>query len=369
MGAIPTGRTNFLYTGKKSMMTHYVKRGNTFEVSNQANLNLHPALPSGNYVVKCSATGQFFLDQVEDFVINHKLYGNTDRQAQRILQTFAERPNTTGVMLSGEKGSGKTLLAKQISLLAAEQNIPTLIINTPFNGDGFNSFLQSITQPTVVLFDEFEKVYDRDDQEAVLTLFDGVFPSKKLFVLTCNNKYKIDTNMTNRPGRIYYMLDFAGLSSDFIREYCADNLQNQTHVDAVCRLSVLFEHFNFDMLKALVEEMNRYGETPHQAVAMLNIKPELCGSSVFTVNLTPSRKNVVPETLPKTWEGNPLIEKRILFEFYTKGKGDTWNQSEFNVEHLINIDHNQGQFEFLNDTGDRLMMIRTVPKKFHIHAF
>ena len=29
-------------------------------------------------------------------------------------------------------------------------------------------------------------------QTHVLTLLDGVFPSRKLFVLTCNDKYRID---------------------------------------------------------------------------------------------------------------------------------------------------------------------------------
>lgn len=350
------------------MTTHYLKRGNSFEVSNQANLNLHPTLPPGNYVVKCSPTGQFYLDQVEDFVISHKLYGNTDRQAQRILRTFGERPNTTGVMLTGEKGSGKTLLAKRISLLAADQGMPTLIINTAFTGDSFNSFLQSITQPTVVLFDEFEKIYDRHEQEAVLTLFDGVFPSKKLFLVTCNDKYKINNNMTNRPGRIYYMLDFVGLSTEFIREYCLDNLKDQTHIDAVCRMGSLFEHFNFDMLKALVEEMNRYGETPQQAVTMLNIKPEMSNGDSFVVTLKPAQDNVDIETLPENWDGNPLTDE-ISLGFYTKDKECLYCESAFNVDDLDKIDYNQRQFEFKNASGDRLLLARKKTPKFHIGAF
>lgn len=357
VGSSPTGRTNnFIHKGN-TMTTHYLKRGNTFEISNQAKLNLHPSLPPANYVVKQFVDGKYYLDQIEDFNINHKLYGNIESQAHRILQTFNDRPATTGVMLTGEKGSGKTLLAKKISLLAAEQNMPTLIINTAFHGDDFNSFLQTITQPTVILFDEFEKVYDRHEQEAVLTLFDGVFPSKKLFVITCNDKYRINDNMNNRPGRMYYMLDFTGLNTEFIREYCKDNLKNQTHIDSVCRLSVLFEHFNFDMLKALVEEMNRYGETPQQAVAMLNIKPELSSKSNFTVKLKPSQENVDIKTLPDNWEGNPLSDD-IHFGFYTEGKDGGYYESDFTVSDLSRIDHSQNQFEFTNSDGDHLTLMR-----------
>ena len=56
------------------------------------------------------------------------------------------------------------------------------------------------------------------NQDAMLTLLDGVYPAKMLFLLTTNDKYKVSNHMRNRPGRIYYVIDFEGLSSDFIRE-------------------------------------------------------------------------------------------------------------------------------------------------------
>lgn len=349
------------------MVTHYLKRGNTYEVSNQANLNLHPDLPPGNYVVKCSQAGQFYLDKVEDFVISHKLYGDTEQRAQRILRTFQDRPATTGVMLTGEKGSGKTLLSKRISMLAAQLGFPTLIINTAFCGDEFNSFVQSITQPTVIVFDEFEKVYDRQEQEAVLTLFDGVFPSKKLFLITCNDMHKVNHNMTNRPGRMYYMLNFTGLNAGFIREYCADNLINKSHTESVCRLTLMFDQFNFDMLKALVEEMNRYGETPHQALLMLNIKPELSKDSDFIIELKPVDPSFDPKTLPETWSGNPL-KNEISVGYYDCSGESNWHDCEFDLGDLLKIDQEQKKFVFRNTSGDQLTLVRKPAARFHIPA-
>jgi hypothetical protein len=271
-------------------------------------MDLHDLLPATNYVIKEDPFGNLYLEQIEEFEIPSKLYGLISKQTERILRTFSERTSSTGVMLSGEKGSGKTLLAKNISGKAIELGIPTIVINAPWHGDKFNSFIQNISQPCIILFDEFEKVYADKDQQDILTLLDGVFPTKKLFILTCNDRWKVNTHMRNRPGRIYYMLDFDGLDDAFIEEYCNDNLINKVHTDRVCKIATVFDSFNFDMLKALIEEMNRFDETPQEALAMLNAKPEFSSPVAYDVEVSIGGKKLPEDKVhEKGLITNPLF--------------------------------------------------------------
>lgn len=286
-------------------MTYYLKDGNTFNPTDESNLDIHTILPVGNYVIKSKMNGNMFFEMADDFTFPNKRYGDNPRWTNRIINTFLNRQSGTGVMLTGEKGSGKSLLARSVSEEAAKQGIPTIIINSPYCGDNFNTFVQSIEQPAILLFDEFEKVYDSKEQEAILTLLDGVFPTQKLFLFTYNDKWRVDTHMRNRPGRIFYVLDFKGLEKEFIEEYCEDNLINKSHIPTICKISGLFTQFNFDMLKALVEEMNRYDESPMESLAMLNVRPEFdSGKTKYEVTLL--RDNIPMSLHAKEWQGNPL---------------------------------------------------------------
>lgn len=352
------------------MASYFLKSGNTFSVSSKEAMDLHEALPVGNYVVKQNPmTKQFYLESIDSFEIKGKLYGKTTRHAERIISTFKDRSASTGVMLTGEKGSGKTLLTKKISILAAQEDIPTIVINAPWTGDGFNSFMQAIEQPCLVLFDEFEKVYDKDDQEAILTLLDGVYPSKKLFLLTCNDKWRVDSHMRNRPGRIFYMIDFKGLEQEFIIEYCNDNLNAKQHIEKICAIASMFDQFNFDMLKALVEDMNRYNEEPHEVLSLLNAKPEFSGKSDFIVELQVNGLDIPKEDTAKQWTGNPLMDNIHLdYKEYSGEKdedGDLdweWEDANFTSSHLIKVDAKQGKFVFVNGTAR--VVLTKAPEKY-----
>ena len=363
-------------------MSYFLKSGNTFRVSSKEAMDLHDYLPAGNYTIKADMMGNLFLEQIESFEIKGKRYGDLDSNCERIVSTFMSRSASTGVMLTGEKGSGKSLLAKALSIHTATMGIPTIVINQPWTGDKFNQLIQSIEQPCMVLFDEFEKVYSSDDQEAMLTLLDGVFPSKKLFVITCNDKWRVDSHMRNRPGRIFYMLDYKGLTQDFIIEYCNDNLNEKSHIPRICAITSLFSQFNFDMLKALVEEMNRYNEPPEAALRMLNVKPEFDSGNKYNVSLTIKGVPVELDKLGnKEWKGNPLqaeIEisyKRMLppdpedDEDAVSDNYD-WEEADFVPADLQKIDPQSGTFIFMNKEGEAVTLVKIKEKMYsYMDAF
>ena len=358
-------------------MSYFIRSGNTFKVADKAAIDIQETLPVGNYIVKQDQFGNYFLETVDSFEFKGKKYGDNDRNRDRIFSTFMSRPAATGVMLTGEKGSGKTLLAKTLAIKCAEEGIPCILINQPWRGEDFNSLLQDISQPCMILFDEFEKVYEHDQQEEMLTLLDGVFPSKKLFVLTCNDKWRVNQHMRNRPGRIFYMLDFKGLTGEFIREYCYDNLTDKSlkTIDSVVTVGSLFTEFNFDMLKALVEEMNRYGETAQEAMQMLNAKPEFDDGSMYKVTLVPvGHQGPLTERQldgSDRWKGNPLTERHWHYGFDPDPEDDDadWYNMKFVQQDLKKVEPDKGRFVFVNRSGDQLVLEREQEIKYNYYAF
>jgi len=227
--------------------------------------------------------GPLYLVTAPSFNLPPRLYGNVYARAERVLNTFEQRDNSTGVLNIGRKGSGKTLLSKCIANLAAERhNMPTILVNNPWSPEAFNDMVQKINQPVVLLFDEFEKNFETRnysddessaDQEKLLTLLDGVASSKKLFLFTVNDRYKLNNFLINRPGRIFYKFEYDQLDDDIVAEYLEDvlDVQHNHFVDDILKHSKTITDFNFDILQAIVEELNRYGGPLKEVLSTVNI--------------------------------------------------------------------------------------------------
>lgn len=323
-------------------MSKFVKNGSSFRVVSDANIDVRDNLPPGCYALKFDQmAGEFFLDEIDQFKNPSKIYGDHQKNADRILKTFERRPYGTGVLLSGDKGSGKSLLSKMVSAEGVQRGYPTIVMNEPWHGDKFNEFIQRIQQPAILFFDEFEKVYrDKEHQEAILTLLDGSYPSKKMFLFTANDKYGVNSHMRNRPGRIFYLIEFEGLEESFIREFCADNLHGTEYVDQICKLASLFQSFNFDILKALVEEMNAYGESPQDVMRILNAKPEADNQQEYLTVLIVDGKEKLSSG---SFSGFPMHGANE--EYYDQEK-EGWNNYRFTPDTIQSVDAKTGTFRF-----------------------
>jgi len=296
-------------------------------------------LPIGTYLMAASIEIGLYLKRIPDFELPEKLYGNIAQKANRILDTFEDRERTTGVLLSGEKGSGKTLLTKTISRIGQERGLPTIIVNNEFSGDQFNLFLQEIGD-CIVLFDEFEKIYDKDSQQGLLTLLDGIFTTKKLILLTTNSYVGINDHLHNRPGRIYYNLEFNGLDYDFIMEYGQEKLENKDHLANLGVVASMVNPMSFDILQAIIEESNRYKESPVKALEMLNVKMNQSYADTFTIKVDnkpgakhPFFKMDSEEGDDRTVRANPF--RPFYFSYYTSVKKTKRNPSGLDYQEAM----------------------------------
>lgn len=269
--------------------SYFLRRGNMFRVTDSANLDIRDHLPAGTFQVMFDGmANEFYLEDLPMQDIPGKRYGSVDVVADRIIAAFLKRGRNTGILMNGEKGSGKTMTSRRISEVLRSMGMPTLIVSNQFAGVEFNAFMASINQPCMVLFDEFEKVYtDEKAKGQLLSLLDGVVASNKLMVLTSNSDRGLNNAMINRPGRLLYRLDYHGVEEAAVREYCADNLINKDDTYSVIRVSNMVANFNFDMLVNLVEEMNRFNENALQCLRWLNIRPEFAGTADYKVNVRP----------------------------------------------------------------------------------
>lgn len=140
---------------------------------------------------------------------------------------FIKRVNTyfqktsklsTGVMLSGIKGTGKTVMAK---VIAKNSNLPIIVVDEDYPTGRINDFFRKFETPVTIIFDEVDKHWDTEN---LLGWLDGVQTNaKKLVLFTCNNEDRVNDYLKDRCSRVRYIRHFeANDNARFLREILRD---------------------------------------------------------------------------------------------------------------------------------------------------
>lgn len=254
-----------------------IQSGNIFEIFDSS-ISTYDRLPPQTYIIRFSKNRGFYLEKYVDIQVGEgKVYGCHTDKVQKVMRSFASFSRSLGVILSGNKGIGKSLFARMLSMAATQAGLPVVVVDQYI--PGISSYIESIDQEVMILFDEFDKTFckssDDDNgtqpQTTMLSLFDGVSGGKKLYVITCNNVYRLNEFLVNRPGRFHYHFRFTYPTPNDIREYLTDKLLPDYHaeIENVVNFSRKVD-LSYDCLRAIAYELNS-GESFSSAISDLNI--------------------------------------------------------------------------------------------------
>ena len=171
---------------------------------------------------------------------------------ERVLQNyFRAGKNTTGVLLTGDKGTGKSVTAK---VIAEKAGLPIIIIGPETEEKYLEEFFREFDTPVCILFDEVDKSFNT---ERLLTFLDGMHKTtKKLVIMTANDEDRLSEYIKNRCSRLRYyrhynMLDDAKEYAELICD--AKGIENKEEV--VDFIMKYIKYPSIDNISSFIDEI------------------------------------------------------------------------------------------------------------------
>ena len=236
----------------------WLQDGNIFNQGSATTVSHPEGLPKGIYEVKLSMTGFYLSKIAESFTFDYKLYGLNQKFIDYVLKTYENTTGNLGILLDGIKGTGKTVVAKE---LCNHLQLPVILVQSMGSdtNDKLIKYLSTaIDFDCIFFFDEYEKEFK--DSSDVLSFMDGTYNSiyRKVFLLT-TNELNVDSNLLGRPSRIRYKKSFGNLSEEVTREILNDILEDKTAIEKVIELTHSMNIITIDLIKAIATEINIHG--------------------------------------------------------------------------------------------------------------
>ena len=184
--------------------------------------------------------------------------------------------------------------------LCIDSGLPIIIIDAGYDDVELISFLSSPELGSCVIFiDEYEKLYNNRsaDETIMLQILDGACNSHHLFILTVNSMNSFNSNLINRPSRIFYRKTYDGLTESVINEVLDAELINKNWKEEMLSVLGRFSDVTFDILMSLIREVNLYDESPTECAKLMNFSPESIYVEVVQIHEDGTRRECGSATI------------------------------------------------------------------------
>lgn len=223
--------------------------------------------------------------------------------------------NTVGVMLAGIKGTGKTIMAKE---LAKESGLPIIIVSPSFPERELTRYFKKFTQEVCILLDEVEKNYDTEN---MLGFLDGVEKTcRKLVIMTCNSLKEVSEYMQDRCSRIRYLRKYTAEANREFVPMIVKDLEIKNPDKVVEFINNEFKLLSMDNIFSFLREVKLLENTTEnygEIISILNVETK----TNFTLNGELEDKST--ETVDEPAEKKKVIVNHI--DDYENGRDDYAN--------------------------------------------
>lgn len=213
--------------------------------------------------------GDTFLELGESICLPNKIY-TTDAETKfmnKVMNNFKSNDNqTTGVLLCGLKGSGKTITAKKLALNC---NAPIIVVSANFPTRHLCKFFNKFKDtPVCVLFDEIDKNEQYWKTEDLLSFLDGVNQTaKKLVLFTCNSNKNLNEFIMDRCSRIRYRKIYGIPDIDDVKDFINFLTEDKEKTEAITEFVINnIKTLSYDNIKSFVTEVNSYPEESFESL-------------------------------------------------------------------------------------------------------
>ena len=268
------------------------------------------------------------------FDLPKKRYGRLPGIEADILETWRAREQSTGVLLDGRKGSGKTMLGESLSNNLIAQDIPVFLVDKPIPVGALEMVLGLCPGGAGVFFDEYGKNFDMDDQQKYLELFSNSSLKKVLFILTKNQGDPLDDNYLHRPGRILFNINHEHLDMLGVCQMLDDVKCNKDIMDYLVAYIATYSYKNSEGLSG--------------ACLTLDIVKDVCALAEQVSTVEQFQRRLMLFNLPQPIQFIMIVTAIIDEDKEDGGRTDLENSKGtdfFKDEYEISFDRESGIVE------------------------